>query len=138
MRVNALGQIVAECWNALPTHFPNVELDAFVIMPNHIHGVIVIVDAVPSRKGEAFSRLPNKRENATTTRHITGFAWRNHPEFQIGFDTQDQRVTPDRWRARVASEFLRAYHPRRKIAERDSPLHRKQSDELGTRRGKSE
>jgi REP element-mobilizing transposase RayT len=42
MRVNALGQMVAECWDALPAHFANVELDAFVITPNHVHGIIVI------------------------------------------------------------------------------------------------
>jgi len=52
MRVNALGQIAVECWDALPTHFPNVELDVFVAMSNHVHGVIVIAerDDVPPRK----------------------------------------------------------------------------------------
>jgi REP element-mobilizing transposase RayT len=42
MQVNEAGQIVVECWNALPAHFPNVELDAFVVMPNHIHAIIVL------------------------------------------------------------------------------------------------
>jgi hypothetical protein len=27
-------------------HYQNIELDAFVVMPNHIHGIIVIVDAI--------------------------------------------------------------------------------------------
>lgn len=52
MRVNAFGQIVAECWDALPTHFPNVELDAFVVMPNHVHGVIVIAGGAPLQPGQ--------------------------------------------------------------------------------------
>jgi len=42
MQVNPLGKIVQECWNANPIHFQNVTTDEFVIMPNHIHGVIFI------------------------------------------------------------------------------------------------
>jgi len=44
MRLNHLGQIADECWRMIPAHFGNVELDAFVIMPNHVHGIIVITD----------------------------------------------------------------------------------------------
>jgi putative transposase len=39
-----MGQVVQECWAALPEHFPHVELDAFVIMPNHVHGILVLND----------------------------------------------------------------------------------------------
>jgi len=42
MRVNTLGKIVQECWGKIPVHFPNVEMDAFVVMPNHVHGIIFI------------------------------------------------------------------------------------------------
>lgn len=41
-RLNALGRIVQECWDEIPVHFPNVDVDAFVVMPNHIHEIIVI------------------------------------------------------------------------------------------------
>lgn len=44
MRENEFGEIVRKCWNDLPDHYPSVKLDAFVIMPNHIHGIIIIVD----------------------------------------------------------------------------------------------
>ncbi|MBL7958817.1 transposase [bacterium] len=44
MRENEFGKIVRKCWNDLPRHYPSVKLDAFVIMPNHIHGIIIIVD----------------------------------------------------------------------------------------------
>jgi REP element-mobilizing transposase RayT len=44
MILNALGQIADECWRAIPAHFPNVELGAHVVMPNHVHGIIVIRD----------------------------------------------------------------------------------------------
>lgn len=45
MRLNRLGEIVRETWAGLPQHYPNVELDAFVVMPNHAHMVIRIVGA---------------------------------------------------------------------------------------------
>jgi putative transposase len=42
MRLNEAGRVVAECWALIPEHFPNVELDAFIVMPDHVHGIIVI------------------------------------------------------------------------------------------------
>ncbi|MDO9301430.1 MAG: hypothetical protein Q7T89_08600 [Anaerolineales bacterium] len=42
MVLNDFGRIVDECWRAIPEHFPFVELGAYVIMPNHAHGIIVI------------------------------------------------------------------------------------------------
>ncbi|MDP9311308.1 MAG: hypothetical protein M3R24_10545 [Chloroflexota bacterium] len=42
------GAIVWRVWEELPRRFPMVELDAFVVMPNHVHGVIVI-DGMPAQ-----------------------------------------------------------------------------------------
>lgn len=42
MRLSGCGQIVEECWNGLPEHFSNVELDEWVVMPNHVHGIVVL------------------------------------------------------------------------------------------------
>jgi REP element-mobilizing transposase RayT len=41
------GMIVQECWNDIPNHHPFVQLDAFILMPNHIHGVLVFVGEKP-------------------------------------------------------------------------------------------
>jgi len=46
MYLNAIGMIVNTCWNEIPIHYPSVELDAFVIMPNHLHGILVFDDLV--------------------------------------------------------------------------------------------
>ena len=43
VRLSSLGEIVEACWRSLPRHFPNVVLDAFVVMPNHVHGIITIL-----------------------------------------------------------------------------------------------
>ncbi len=43
VRLNAYGEIVRRCWENIPNHFAHVALDAFVVMPNHVHGILVIV-----------------------------------------------------------------------------------------------
>ena len=42
MQLNAAGAIVESVWDGLPSHYPRVELDAFVIMPNHVHCVVLL------------------------------------------------------------------------------------------------
>jgi putative transposase len=42
MILNAAGQIAAARWRAIPEHFPGVWLDAFVVMPNHLHGIVIL------------------------------------------------------------------------------------------------
>ena len=42
MVLNTAGQIVEKCWCAIPEHFPQVTLDEFVVMPNHVHGIITV------------------------------------------------------------------------------------------------
>ena len=42
MILNKYGNIVEECWKAIPKHFKHTSLDYYVIMPNHFHGIIVI------------------------------------------------------------------------------------------------
>jgi len=44
MRLNEYGSIVQEAWQDLIHHIQNIELDEFVCMPNHVHGIIVILD----------------------------------------------------------------------------------------------
>ncbi|MGB1448996.1 MAG: transposase [Flavobacteriaceae bacterium] len=42
MILNPIGEIAQAFWREIPVHFPFVVLDAFVVMPNHIHGIIII------------------------------------------------------------------------------------------------
>ena len=44
MQINASGVIVEQCWHELPSHYPGLELDIFEVMPNHIHGILVLDD----------------------------------------------------------------------------------------------
>lgn len=42
MALSTIGKNVRDCWLAIPEHFPDVKLDAWIIMPNHVHGIIKI------------------------------------------------------------------------------------------------
>ncbi len=42
VKLNEYGEIVDEYWYHLPQHHSHVALDEFVIMPNHIHGILII------------------------------------------------------------------------------------------------
>lgn len=42
MILSRFGKIAVECWTDLPNHFSHVRLDAFVIMPDHMHGILVL------------------------------------------------------------------------------------------------
>ena len=44
MQLNVIGQIVSAIWEKIPCHFSNVELDEFILMPDHLHGIIVITE----------------------------------------------------------------------------------------------
>ena len=42
MSLNGYGKIAEDCWNGLPKHYTNIGLDTFVIMPNHVHGIVLV------------------------------------------------------------------------------------------------
>ena len=45
MRLSEAGRIVQAVWEELPRHYPHVRLDAWVVMPNHVHGIVVLTSA---------------------------------------------------------------------------------------------
>ena len=64
MILSDLGKIADECWRAIPDHFPLVELGAYVVMPNRVHGIIIIADP---RRGAALLRPytgPDENQNS--------------------------------------------------------------------------
>jgi REP element-mobilizing transposase RayT len=42
VKLSEIGKIVTDCWFDLPNHYPNIILDEFIVMPNHVHGIIKI------------------------------------------------------------------------------------------------
>ncbi|MEI7979392.1 MAG: transposase [Bacteroidota bacterium] len=66
MFLNDLGKMAEDFWLAIPTHFPNVSLDEFTIMPNHIHGIVCIDTNAHVETLNATSSSENKTLHATS------------------------------------------------------------------------
>ena len=43
MQTTHIGKLAEQYWEEIPTHFPFIELGSFVVMPNHIHGILIII-----------------------------------------------------------------------------------------------
>jgi len=111
MVLNEYGKIAIDCWNALPRHYPHVELGDFVIMPNHMHGLVFIragLKPAPTNQQiteivRAFKTFSAKRINQL--RHTPGSSvWqRNFYEHVIRDDRSLKRIreyidtNPQRW-----------------------------------------
>ena len=57
--MNDAGRNVKKYWQDIPEHFPHVTLDEFVIMPNHVHGIIFIAHSVGAYKHTPHEGLAN-------------------------------------------------------------------------------
>lgn len=73
MHLNEAGEMVRQLWRELPSRFSGVGVDAFVVMPNHIHAIIhfsepVVVPHVGSRDGSARGIRNGSLDRRTTTR----------------------------------------------------------------------
>ncbi len=68
MRLNEEGRIVAERWEAIETHHPGVAIDAYVVMPNHVHGIIQIVRTRIDERNPAVGATPASPHRAIPAR----------------------------------------------------------------------
>ena len=103
--LSSLGNIVAESWAWLEVGYFQVSLDAWVVMPNHIHGIIVLTDGrggsrtAPTTKPKplgrligAFKTISTKRINAMRRAPATRFWQRNFYEHVIRNESALSRV----------------------------------------------
>jgi len=122
MRLNDAGQMVQDVWDELPAFYPSVQTDAFIVMPNHIHGIIILVGAdpcvCPDEIGQPQMIAPTRLslpdvvhrfKTMTTKRYIDGvkkFGWtpfrrrlwqRNYYEHIIRNDHALQRIREYIW-----------------------------------------
>ncbi len=74
-----LHRVVQTFWQRIPRHFPHAELDEWVVMPNHLHGIIVMTDPIVagtthSPDGLSASRQPRIDAGPARTREQRGNA----------------------------------------------------------------
>ncbi len=56
-----IATIAEQCWLAIPQHFSNIELDEWILMPNHLHGIILITN--DNGRGVQLNALPLRDSN---------------------------------------------------------------------------
>jgi REP element-mobilizing transposase RayT len=65
MMLSQYGHVAEQCWKVLQRDFPRVELDVFVVMPNHLHGILVLIDRLIAGRGEAFAVRSQKQARSS-------------------------------------------------------------------------
>lgn len=85
MQLSDIGKCANECWNAIPTHFPHAELGPFVVMPNHVHGIVIINDDGNHTQSTTLKFGPQSRNLASIIRGfkigVTKYAHANNLPF---------------------------------------------------------
>jgi REP element-mobilizing transposase RayT len=71
MRLNESGSMVKGVWHGLPERFPNLDLDAFVVMPNHIHGILTLGSMDDEQGGSKCRQEANTRFAPTVPTQYT-------------------------------------------------------------------
>ena len=135
MRLNDAGRTIRSVWQALPGRFSGLELDAFVVMPNHVHGIAAFVGAglaLPGDKGAASSAptsgdgvahgVPTLADvirafKSLSAIHVNRLLRRSGPLWQRGYF--DHVVRDDRDLERIR-EYI-ATNPLRWALDRENP-----------------
>jgi putative transposase len=121
MELSELGWIAFNCWMEIPKHFPFVELDAFVIMPDHVHGIIKIKKCEPAKTQDLAPLQVASLQVASllVTEHLTtkpknkfGPQSRNLASvvrgFKIGVSKKSRQINSDfSWQSRYHDRIIR-------------------------------
>jgi putative transposase len=109
MNYSEIGKIVESYWQEIPKQFPYTKLEAFVVMPNHLHGILIIdkplknqslkIETQEIDKG-GFAGIKNPMLNENLSRILRWYKGRCSFEIRkIGFDFQ--------WQSRFYDHIIR-------------------------------
>lgn len=107
MTLSEIRQIAQNCWEEIPGHFPFVKLGAFVIMPDHVHGIIIIDKK--DKKPEEYITHPKDRENVGNrfgpqSRNLASII----RGFKVGVTKNARKINPSfAWQPRYHDRIIR-------------------------------
>ncbi|MGB4205474.1 MAG: hypothetical protein WBJ84_07635 [Bacteroidales bacterium] len=124
MIFSPLGMAAQTCWKQIPDHFPFVQLGAFVVMPNHVHGIIIInklvdipvgtqIVGTQSVETQNFASLPiTTKQKSQPSNNQFGPQSKNLGSiirgFKIGVTKQSKIIAPDfKWQSRYHDHIIR-------------------------------
>ena len=99
VRLTPMGKIAKQCWDEIPKHFLNVELDEHVVMPNHIHGIIVLNDHGRDVQLNVPTRLSPRRGSLSVIIRTYKAA--------VTTECRDKKYSEFRWQSRFYDHVVR-------------------------------
>lgn len=118
MKMSEIGKIAETCWENIPLHFPFVKLGEYVIMPNHVHGIIIIdkaddsinnTDTKHAVETQDFASLRSGNQNSLNqfgpqSRNLASII----RGFKIGVTKNARIIQPDfKWQPRFYDHIVR-------------------------------
>ena len=137
IKLNNIGEIVKRYWKEIPQHFPHVMPGDYVIMPNHIHGILVIEDGTVGAKNFSPSQVGSPRGTSKTIGSvIRGFKigvtkWiRQHTKIEhIWQRNFYEHVIRDEDELNLVREYIQN-NPKRWEMDRENPEAENSMEEL--------
>lgn len=131
MKLSGFGTIVQDEWRRSVFIRPEIELDAFVVMPNHVHGIIIITEMRAHGRAplqpDWFNRKPRSLGSfiagfkSTTTKRINII--RGTPGVPVWQRNYYERVIRNEAELNAIRQYI-ADNPRQWDWDRENPLHR--------------
>ena len=131
MCLSVPGGIVWQVWDDLPNHYGYIQLDAFVVMPNHVHGIIILTE--PAGVGEGLSPSPTNGEpkphglpeivgqlKSYSTRRIN--QWRRTPGMTVWQRSFHDRIIRNDRELTATREYI-ANNPLRWALDTENPAN---------------
>ncbi|WKN41101.1 transposase [Tunicatimonas pelagia] len=112
MQLSEIGIMADTCWQAIPEHFPFVKLGNHIIMPNHVHGIIIIDKMDDERMVETQNLAFLRASSTNTPKNKFGPQSQNLASiirgFKIGVTKSARRVQPNfTWQSRYHDHVIR-------------------------------
>jgi len=125
MFLSEIGKIANQCWKEIPDHFPFVKLGEFVVMPNHVHCIIVIDKKDDGRFSKSYVGTQNLASlHASKQNSLNKFGPQTKNlgsiirGFKIGVTKKARKIRTDfQWQARYYDHIIRDQESFNNISE---------------------
>ncbi len=114
MFLNTCGEIAQVTWNSIPRRFPGVELDHFVVMPNHVHGILVRTQRVALEDNDVIGESSTDGKNRLKMYRNSSYRYQTLSEtirtFKavISYEARRKGNTPDfEWQREYYDHIIR-------------------------------
>jgi REP element-mobilizing transposase RayT len=124
--LNATGEMILQTWLQIPEYFPSVDIDEFIVMPNHFHGIAIIHETIvgaglvpardervgtsppPTNKEPTLGDIIRVFKSMSTNRYISGVRNSGWPSFE-------RRLWQRNYRDRIIRDEDELHHIREYI-----------------------